>query len=165
MSDDMELLAAALESLNDAARGWSEDNPYDRAYAVAVPALARVRERVAALTGDLDMERYAAAEYRGGAQVLHDQLEALRAEKGEAEALLGECGAGGTPAGLVPAIHNLQGMREKAERRVENFRLRLWDDVVGDLTDGGATGAGFVEADIPDDILLDYVTDLSAESR
>lgn len=44
--------------------------------------------------------------------------ERLLKEKGEAECLLGEYGAGGTPAGLVPAIRNLQGMRENAENKL-----------------------------------------------
>jgi len=43
------------------------------------------------------------------------QTERLKAEKGEAEALLGEAGAGGSAAGLVPAIHNLTHRAEQAE--------------------------------------------------
>jgi hypothetical protein len=43
-----------------------------------------------------------------------ERKELLR-EKGEAEALLGFYGAGGTPAGLTGGIHNLAHRAEKAE--------------------------------------------------
>lgn len=51
--------------------------------------------------------------------------EKLTRELGEAYDVLGPIGAGGAPAGLVPAIHNLSGMYEKERDEAERLRAEV----------------------------------------
>jgi hypothetical protein len=53
---------------------------------------------------------------------LKEQVARLIEEKGRAEELLGILGAGGSAAGLVPAIHNLASMKEKLEEELKEAR-------------------------------------------
>lgn len=48
---DFDLVSIALDELEDAAKGWSDDNVYERAHRAAVPALARLQEQLEALEG------------------------------------------------------------------------------------------------------------------
>jgi chromosome segregation ATPase len=74
---------------------------------------------VASLEGLIATLRSALAREKDRVAALEAEQDAAHAKIGEAEELLGELGAGGSAAGLVPAIHNLVAALE-----ADNARLR-----------------------------------------
>jgi len=84
-------------------------------------------ERDALATGKLPTDDHPIAraeEAEARADQAEGDREELRKRLGRAEELLGEYGAGGTPAGLIGGIHNLAHIGEAAQRNFESAKKR-----------------------------------------
>lgn len=71
--------------------------------------------------------------------------EALRSRIGDAHTLLGDYGAGGAAAGLVPAIHNLAHRAEKAEADAKRMAGALIEALDSEYVPDGSVFRGRID--------------------